>query len=674
MTLAPSFRYVIALGIVASLSGGLWAQRAGSASGFTARDKPYYLDAGVVNFVRPGLVLNITGADIASDGTIHAKFTVADPKGLPLDLAGVFTPGPITVAFVISYIPKGEAQYRSYTTRVFTNKKTGATVTDPWMDAGGTIAKTADGSYVYTFATRAPGGYDPTVTHTVGGQASRDLTQFGMAKYADNAVFNFVPDGSAVSVVRDVVRTATCNSRCHDPLAVHGNNRLKTELCILCHQPQNQDPYGGSLNFPVMIHRLHRGSDLPSVKKGTPLMINNNDFSGVVFPAGIRNCEVCHDPNSGAAQKDNWFLKPSRAVCGSCHDDVNFDSGTNHVSLPQISDNQCSTCHIPQGELEFDASIKGAHLDPRFSSGLPGVVFDITSIDDGAPGKNPTVAFTIKDKAGNPIAISDMTRIALVLAGPATDYAGMIADTATKAQAYGSGYKWTFSKPIDASATGTYSVAIEGYRNITLLPGTLKAITVRDAGMNVTKYFSVDNSAVQPRRTVVAVENCNSCHLKLEMHGSNRNEPEHCVQCHNVNQTDAAGRPQDKMPAETIAFKTMIHRIHTGANLTTDYTIYGGSGTPTNFNGVLFPGDRRDCAKCHVNGSYQLPLPDNLSNVVNPRGKVNPMGPVAAACMGCHTTTDVASHVVANTNALGESCAVCHGTDAAFSVDKVHAR
>jgi OmcA/MtrC family decaheme c-type cytochrome len=158
------------------------------------------------------------------------------------------------------------------------------------------------------------------------------------------------------------------------------------------------------------------------------------------------------------------------------------------------------------------------------------------------------------------------------------------------------------------------------------------------------------------------------------MHGSVRNQPEHCVQCHNVNQTDAAGRPPAMAPAETITFKVMIHRLHTGSSLTTPYTIYGGSGTPTSFSKIVFPGDRRDCAKCHVNNSYQLPLPDGLANVVNPRGQVNPMGPASAACMGCHTGSEIASHVLAMTTTAGESCDVCHGKNAEFSVDSVHAR
>ena len=55
----------------------------------------------------------------------------------------------------------------------------------------------------------------------------------------------------------------------------------------------------------------------------------------------------------------------------------------------------------------------------------------------------------------------------------------------------------------------------------------------------------------------------------------------------------------------------MIHRIHRGEDLTRDFTIFGFGGTPNNFNEVGFPGDRRACTTCHVDSTYQLPLPDD---------------------------------------------------------------
>ena len=118
----------------------------------------------------------------------------------------------------------------------------------------------------------------------------------------------------------------------------------------------------------------------------------------------------------------------------------------------------------------------------------------------------------------------------------------------------------------------------------------------------------------------------------------------------------------------------MIHKIHTGESLGSEYAIYGYGGSKHVFSEVRFPGDRRNCAACHVNNSQELPLPDGLLPVVDPRGLLNPDMPTTAACTGCHTTVYAASHALANTTRLGESCAACHGTSADFSVDKVHAQ
>ena len=136
---------------------------------------------------------------------------------------------------------------------------------------------------------------------------------------------------------------------------------------------------------------------------------------------------------------------------------------------------------------------------------------------------------------------------------------------------------------------------------------------------------------------------------------------------------------RDPETSRTVDFKVMIHKIHMGAELPSvqagkPYVIYGFGNSVNDFSDVVFPGDRRDCQKCHVNGSEQLPLPSYVSTVNNPRALYNPIGAVAAACTGCHTDDDTYSHTLANTTVLGESCSVCHGKNAEFSVDKVHAR
>ncbi len=306
------------------------------------------------------------------------------------------------------------------------------------------------------------------------------------------------------------------------------------------------------------------------------------------------------------------------------------------------------------------------------SATAPGVVFDILKVDDGVAGRRPTVTFTIKDNSGKPIPPSDMARVALVWAGPAADYPGMVSEVVTGAGGGPAGYFWTFQDALPADAKGTYSVGIEGYRNITLLAGAKKERTVRDAGVNKVVYFSVDRSRMEPRRAVVAIEKCNACHFSLAVHSTPRNRIEHCVQRHNPNQTDAARRTPAQMPGQTIAFKTLIHRLHTGHESDTEYSIWGS--TLHDFTKLRFPGDRRNCDKCHVNNSRQLPLPEDLLPVVNPRGLLNPMGPASAACLGCHTSRAASAHAESMTTPVGEACAACHGVNREFSVNRAHAR
>jgi OmcA/MtrC family decaheme c-type cytochrome len=661
---------------------------------FTVHDKAYYASAEIVAFVRPGLQLKILSGNIASDGTITTRFRITDPKGLPLDKDGVYTPGAVSINFLAAVLPRGQPQYTPYTADVETSSITGNSVVNGNPDEAGTLQKVADGEYVYEFGKKAPTGFDASATHTIGAFASRDLTDFDLGTNYTDATFTFVPNGSAVVNVHDVVKTASCNA-CHDPLSFHKGTRRSVELCVLCHTAQAADPDTGlSLDFKVMVHKIHQGADLPSVKAGgtyTFIAADGTvyDYSSIVFPADTRNCVKCHDPNAGAKQANNYLTKPNRAACGSCHDNVNFATGENHVDLPEPDDNQCASCHIPQSELEFDASIIGAHTIPQRSQTLPGVVVNLLKVDRGAAGQHPTVTFTLKDKAGNAIALSDMNRLALVLAGPTLDYGaanfgvstpGYVSEDATKASCGSDGTcTYTFKTVIPANARGTFTLGVEARRVATLLPGTKKETTVEYGAVNKVLSFSVDGSPVFPRRAVVSIERCNQCHSFLSVHGENRNQIEMCVLCHNPNETDKARRPASATPPQAVNFAQMIHKIHTGEDLRDEnpnyqFTIYGFGGSKNDFTDVHFPGDRRDCATCHVNGSEQLPLQDGLQQVADPRGLINPVGPITSACTGCHTAVHAASHALANATQLGESCEVCHEQDAAFSINKVHSR
>ena len=103
---------------------------------YTPHDKAYFLPDSV-EFVNPGLVITVQSAAIASDGTITTTFTVADPAGLPLDTAGVNTPGPISLSFLAAEIPHGQEQYVSYITKAATGAVMAST-NQPAADSGGT--------------------------------------------------------------------------------------------------------------------------------------------------------------------------------------------------------------------------------------------------------------------------------------------------------------------------------------------------------------------------------------------------------------------------------------------------------------------------------------------------------------------------------------------------------
>jgi len=635
-----------------------------------------------INYIRPGVKVKVVSAGIAKDGTITARVKVTDPKDVPLDMNGVTTPGPITLRFIAAYIPAGQKEYVSYTTTVLkATLNNNPSQTQAATDSGGTFTTNADGDYTYTFKTKAPTNFEAGSTHTIGVSAQRNLSEFMTYdewSQTANDTFNFVPDGSAVKVTRNVVPTSACN-QCHDPLFGHGGSRLTVEMCILCHTPQTVNPDTNlTQDMPVLIHKIHMGKNLPSVQAGTPYRIWHrsawSDFSDVGFPSGtdeLMTCTVCHQ---NAAQAANYMTAPSRAACGACHYNVNFATGQNHVNLPQVSDNNCTTCHIPQGDMEFDASIKGAHTVQTRSVQLPGVNFEITRVDNAKPGAKVTVTFAVRDRTGALMDVSKIDRLNLILAGPTTDYSLNVSEDARKATVSAGLYTYTFAGALPNNAKGSYAIGIEGYKNMTINPGTVKAATVRDAGMNKVFYFSVDGSKVAPRRQIVSQDKCQTCHNTLYFHGGNRQSVEFCAVCHNPAATDSAQRAAGATP-ESINFKSMIHKIHTGSELTNDFTVMGHNQSVNNYNEVGYVGDRRDCGACHVNNSFNLPLPDTAVAQAAPRDYITQQQPITAACLSCHTTKAAAAHADANTSAtLGESCAACHGPNSDASVANVHKR
>ncbi len=654
---------------------------------YTALQKDYYISEAEATFIRPGLKIIIQNVTIPTDRKPLVTVKYTDALDQPLDRLGVLTPGAVSSSFILAYLPKSVAgevtDYVAYTTRSGTtpsnSPRPGVKYVQAGADAGGVWTDLGGGVYTYKFGTTLPSNYDTTLTHTLGIYGRRDLREWGYSFYVGNPTLDFVPNGSPVTQIHEIAVTASCNA-CHDPLALHGETgRREVQICVLCHTPQTVDPDTGQpQDMKVLIHKVHRSSSLPSVIAGTPyIIIGNaqsvNDFSNIVYPMDIRNCDSCH---KNSRQVNAWKLFPTIEACGSCHDDINFATGENHAAGAYADNSECSSCHQPQGQLEYDPSVVGAHTVPYKSRQLAFPKLNIMSITNTAPGQNPTVQFKITDKNGNamdPAAFGgSLGRFSANLAGPTTDYTTRITETISGATSIGGGaYSYTFKTiKVPTTATGSWAMQFEGRLTVNLIKNgdPTQTISQRDAMDNVVKYFSVDGSPLVNRRAVVSIDNCNKCHGKLALHGSNRNTTESCIVCHNPTLVAGSGAA-----AESVSMQWMVHKIHTGEELANDYKLGN-----TSFKEVLYPGDRRNCAACHVGNSYTVPLPTTNVATVTPKNYWSPTMPVAAACLGCHDSVSTAAHAFINTTTFGtmqvESCEVCHKESADFAVSKAHAR
>ncbi|MEQ9618419.1 MAG: OmcA/MtrC family decaheme c-type cytochrome [Deltaproteobacteria bacterium] len=676
------------------------------------------------------LNVEILDAFINQDRRPMATIKLEDENGNPLSIDDLDQ-----INFIIARIVES-GEYIDYITR----NQDGAIQAS--AEREGIFEDLGGGVFSYAFETILPEGFNTSQTHTVAIYARRVV---GSDEWISNATFDFVPDGGPITRIRDIVATEACNS-CHDPLALHGGIRREVGVCITCHTSKIIDPdtgetvdqidpdSGNNIGFNIMIHKIHMGEMLPSVEAGMPYFIvgfmgSVHDYSEVVFPQDIRSCTKCHTDQ--ALQSNAWRTEPTRASCGSCHDDVDFATATNHPVV-QLNDNNCSGCHIPQSNTEFDISVPGAHTVPLRASSLPGVNFDIVDVKSAetgsarvGPGEHVEVTYSIRTDAGQIISPEDMDSISLVISGPTTDY--FIQDyMGTGSPIPGEDYflrespagssagpdengnfTYTFEGMIPTNGSGTYAIGIEG--RIAREVGGENLILfeeVEEAGQNVVIYFGVTDIVPVPRRMVVdnttEDEFCNACHgtfsKDFSIHGNLRNNTEYCVLCHNPSADDIEVRPVPEggtAVTAAIDFKEMIHKIHTGEDLTIKpYIIFGFRGSLHDFSNVLYPGNRSDCAACH--------LPN--TNILNPGMGVLGDGvrasffrefekegdenvvlatfstqPVIDACVSCHDDVGVnaAGNALTGENHLAgpqpeSACVNCHAAGEPLGAAEVH--
>ncbi|MCB9549997.1 MAG: OmcA/MtrC family decaheme c-type cytochrome [Myxococcales bacterium] len=594
-----------------------------------------------------GLNAAIDSVLVDDEGHPVIEFTLTDDAGRPLDVEGLYTQGPISLAFLLaSHTDEG---LRSLIVR---EARAGDVVVEQaTSESNGTLEGGAFGTYRYVYNAALPDDVADDAWFRVGIGARRSFDDGSRAGVSTTLEFRV--DGGEDAVVPAAL-TDNCNS-CHQGIEGHGGRWTQTDACVTCHNPQTTDPdSGNTVDFRVMIHRIHMGANLPSVQAGEAYQIIGNrgsvhDFSNIHLPRSPSQCAACHGADEAA------WPTPSYASCVACHDRTSFEAVTpagftRHTAGPRAEDT-CSGCHpaagTPTGLFELHQPVTA---DPNL--GVAGLEFIIDGVDGATPGAAPTLRFHVVDGAGNPVALNQLNSMEATIAGPTTAiaWAQTTRNVHQSAQPVAGGYAVTLSA-IPADATGSIAVGMAGYRYLPYGAAAADSVA-RENGGNPVVYVSLGAGPAVAARHEVDKDLCNGCHGDLSAHGTFRNELPYCQTCHNLNATDAARRPAEALPAASITFGPMVHRIHAGAEVSQP-AVYYGFGGAVDFGGVHYPGDLANCTACHVGDAWQAP---------NTR-----------ACTSCHDGDAARAHAALETAPDGtEACSVCHGPGRDQAVGAVH--
>jgi OmcA/MtrC family decaheme c-type cytochrome len=649
----------------------------------------------------PAQVAAVEVSDNGSTATMTVHFELSD-GGQPL--AGVAANDiRFTVAKLIP--PSSPSSWQSYINRV-NGSATQATY-ERASTTGGVFTDNGDGTYSYKFSfnfravtTPVAVTYDPSLTHRIAMQVSGNVS---------NAIYDFVPNNpNATPATRSIVDNTSCNE-CHGKLTAHGGDRVSVKYCVTCHNPGSTDASSGNtLDFTVMVHKIHRGESLPEVEAGGTYVIGGQDYSTVVFPQDIRNCLKCHNGADPATPDgDNWETVPYQAACTSCHnapDPATFPTFPNmtpaeiqiHMSTSNLTPNNP---YLPPGVPNIQYVLNSVTVNATNQA-----VIRFQILRDGVPlNLKPTVSADLRPGTSRPgfvlayakaqdgftspaeynnFGLSSAQPISVTLNDAFTSSANLVDNgdgtfTATM----------TLANAFPAGAI-MRAVALQGYYQVNV-NGVVYSLHTPSAVMAV--------SGDAARREVVDSNNCAKCHEWFEGHGGSRVfNMNICVFCHNPNLSSsgravpaataspevkaAYGTDPLKYPEATNNFKDMVHGIHGVETRTTDYEFVRNrlNGIPYNFSEVRFPGRAADCLTCHKSGSYAVPLNSNTLLTTNrttgvaggndattaavtaartsvPNATDFVITPTAAACFGCHDSELAQTHMKQNGAAINNN-------------------
>jgi hypothetical protein len=206
---------------------------------------------------------------------------------------------------------------------------------------GGNLVVNADDTLTYTTAAVSD---EAAGTYVIGIWAK--------SKDEKNQIFPLkdiqIKNETAETYTTGVGDTASCND-CHKGTMSGGKSYMAHSLpgfsplgnwaldsaavanCKSCH---NNDGYSEN---PIIrkAHAVHRGAHqmAPGAAHAEYGLVKDDSlaaFNNVLFPSSVDNekdCTKCH-------KDDNWKTKPSRMACGTCHDNVFFDTGL--ITPPRV--------------------------------------------------------------------------------------------------------------------------------------------------------------------------------------------------------------------------------------------------------------------------------------------------------------------------------------------------
>jgi OmcA/MtrC family decaheme c-type cytochrome len=549
--------------------------------------------------------------------------------------------------------------------------------------------------------------------HRVGIQLNRILPA---ERAPANATFDFIP-ATGVEVTpenaiqfntRYVAETANCNT-CHDGrLAIHGGNRIDVDYCVTCHNPGTVDANSGfNLDMANMIHKIHRGANLPSVQAGEEyaiwgFMASKHDYTDLHYPTlyfGMNgeplNCTTCHAESVTTPDGDNWYVKTSDLACFSCHDAFiegktfaynnggtyathTLTSGTffpdtevhDQTNLPRRN---CGGCHAGAASPNLRRTIV-VH-DHDFDRPQLRYIIEEVALD----GNQPVVTFRIEWREN---ALGEWTDLDLTGDLPSVTPIGgtepvALAGSPSFGLVYSmDGVDWGMARPNGQPELLTIASLREAQALQPLGDGSFRAILNDSYPEGATRravmlqgYFTFAGQNLDtpsalahvqndfPRREVVEESKCLGCHGSIAFHGGNRvDNPMVCASCHNPRLTSSGHTAPGGEPGDEVSnnFKDMIHGIHAGTLV--GARNFRGNLSPYDFTDMEYPGVLSNCLACHREGTYEQPAAnaavttnvtiDRESAALGDDDRVT--SPYAASCVGCHNSREARAHIEAS--------------------------